>query len=389
MDRRFRPSRWPGTLVFAAALACSQPTEEPAGSGAEAPADPDFVAGKIAGEDVTLGEVDTWIMEQLFENATGKRNPNRLFELRKQALEQLADERALSAEAERQGVERDDLLRSQAEKSSAVPDAAITAYYEQHKQRYDDRPLEQLRGSIRRQLAAQMSQKGVEEYVSSLREAAGFTSLLEPPRFAIPGDGPSLGPADAPVTLIEFGDYQCPFCKNAEAAVEGVRSRYPTQVRLVYRHFPRESTHPHARAAALASACAHDQGKFWEYHRLLFAKAPQLNDAQLKSYAQQLSLDRAIFDTCLNEKKHASEIDASLAAAEDALVSATPAFFVNGLPVANSRGLEQLTRVIDEELVRLGFQVPESKTVAVHPASGAASEPSDPRATAETEPPHP
>jgi protein-disulfide isomerase len=357
--RRFL--RLAAALLPLAAFACSPPAEPPA-PGAAAPeaaqGDVSQPAGRFAGRDVTVGDIDEWIQEKLFENATGNRNPSRLYEIRKRALEQMAAEQALETAAAQAGKDRDTLLREEIEKRAAVSDEEVQSFYEQHKERYAGREFEQLAPSLRRQLEQQKRQKAAEEYMAGLRASTGFESTLEPPRFEIPGSGPTLGPDDAPIKLVEFSDYQCPFCKSAEKVVADVLERYPDQVQLVFRHFPLDNIHPQARGAAEAAMCAAEQGKFWEYHKVLFHESPKLGAAELGQYANQVGLDRAAFDACVAEKKHAAQVEADVEAGKKIGVAGTPAFYVNGLPVASGRSLEQFATVIDGELERLGLPVP-------------------------------
>ena len=378
-----RSLRLAAALVPLAAFACSPPAGEQTSDAPESPAavvatEP---AGRFGGRDVTVGDVDTWIKDKLFDNATGNRNPSRLFEIRKRALEQMAAEQALETAAEKAGTDRETLLREEIEKRSVVADDEIKAFYEQHKERYKGRSFEQLEPSIRRQLQQQKRQKAVEDYMGGLRASAGFESELEAPRFEIAGGGPTRGPADAPIKLVEFSDYQCPFCKNAEAVVEQVLERYPNQVQLVFRQFPLDNIHPQARAAAEAAMCAGDQGKFWEYHEALFRHTPKLGEAELGQYATQIGLDRAAFDACLAEDRHAATVQADVEAGQAIGVSGTPAFYVNGLPVSGARSVEQFAVVIDEELERLGLPVPPP------PAAPTAAAPSRQPAPAAPAPP--
>jgi protein-disulfide isomerase len=356
-----RSFRLAAALVPLAAFACSPPAERsapdasaPAAAGGEA----GELAGRFAGRDVTVGDVDAWIQQKLFDNATGNRNPSRLFEIRKRALEQMAAEQALETAAAQTGKDRETVLREEIEKRAALTDDEVKAFYEQHKDRYAGREFDQLAPSIRRQLEQQKRQKAAEEYLASLRASTGFQSVLEAPRFEIAGDGPSRGPADAPIVLVEFSDYQCPFCKSAEPIVAQVLERYPTQVRLEFRQFPLDNLHPQARGAAEAALCAQEQGKFWEYHKVLFHESPKLGEAELGAYANQVGLDRAAFDACLAEKRHAATVQSDVDAGEKVGVSGTPAFYVNGLPVAGGRSLDQFATVIDGELERLGLPVP-------------------------------
>jgi hypothetical protein len=214
-------------LALAVLLACSPSGEKSASGGAGPSASPDAskVAGKIGGREVTVGQIDDWVMDKLFSNATGNRNPTRLYELRKRALEQMAAEEALDAQAAKAHQDRETFLREEITKRANVTDDEVKAFYEAHKNRYGNRTFEQLQPILRRQLEAEKRQKAIQEYIAELRQQIGFESDLEPPRFQIAGDGPSLGPKDAPVTLVEFSDFQCPFCKATAPIVRQVLAR--------------------------------------------------------------------------------------------------------------------------------------------------------------------
>ena len=375
-------------LVLLLAIACS-PEDRSRAPGQPPAADEEAgaLAGRFAGREVTVGELDEWIKEKLFANATSNRNPNRLYELRRRALEQMASEQALETAAAQAGKDVDALMREEIEKRATVTDEEVRAYYEENKQRFGKRTFEQLAPTLRRQLEVQKRQQASQEYTSSLRAAIGFESLLEAPRFEIAGKGPSRGPEDAPITLVEFSDYQCPYCKAAEKVVAEVLERYPSQVRLEYRHFPLDSIHPHARRAAEAAMCAADQGKFWEFHRVLFEESPKLEPEKLGAYAQRVGLDRAAFDACLAEQRHAATVEADIEAGRAAGVAGTPAFYVNGRPVTAGRSLQQFSAVIDEELERLGVPVPPPPpppAPAPQPAAPAAQAPAPAAAQADT-----
>jgi protein-disulfide isomerase len=353
-------------LALAVLLACSPSGEKSASGGAGPSPSPDAskVAGKIGGRDVTVGQIDDWVMDKLFSNATGNRNPTRLYELRKRALEQMAAEEALDAQAAKAHQDRETFLREEITKRANVTDDEVKAFYEAHKNRYGNRTFEQLQPILRRQLEAEKRQKAIQDYIAELRQRIGFESDLEQPRFQIAGDGPSLGPKDAPVTLVEFSDFQCPFCKATAPIVRQVLARYPTQVRFVYRNFPLDNIHPLAHEAALAALCAEDQGKFWDYERVLFDRSPKLDEADLKQYARDVGLDGASFDACLDAKKHEDTIKADVAAGETAGVSGTPAFFVDGLLVTGARTANDFEAAINAELERLKIPVPAAPAAA-------------------------
>jgi protein-disulfide isomerase len=196
--------------------------------------------------------------------------------------------------------------------------------------------------------------------------------MLEPPRVSVAAEGPSLGPADAPVTIIEFSDFQCPYCGRASNTVKQIHERYPKQVRIVYRHLPLDSIHPHARPAAEAAACANAQSRFWEFHDKIFANQRALSAPDLQRYAKEVGLDVAAFDQCVTERKFQALVDLDLKAANTAAAAAgkrslgTPAFFVNGILVSGAKPAEEFYRLIDAELARAG--VPPATAAA--PAAG-------------------
>jgi protein-disulfide isomerase len=154
------------------------------------------------------------------------------------------------------------------------------------------------------------------------------------------------------VEVIEFSDFQCPFCMRANPTVEQVLKTYGDKIKFVYRHYPLPN-HPNARPAAEASACAEVQGKFWEYHDRLFANPTKLSDPDLKAQAAALGLDTAKFNACVDNHQQKPGVDADMAAGEAVGVTGTPAFFINGRSIEGAQPFESFKRVIDEELARV------------------------------------
>ena len=155
---------------------------------------------------------------------------------------------------------------------------------------------------------------------------------------ASPDDDPSWGPVDAPVTIIEFSDYQCPYCKRFhDETLPQIQAIYEGQVRFVYRDFPLTSIHPHAQKAAEASECADDQGRFWDYHDLLWTNQQDLDVASLKAYAGELGLDTATFDDCLESGKNAQEVQKDYSDGVSYGVQGTPSFFINDVKVQGAQ----------------------------------------------------
>jgi protein-disulfide isomerase len=344
-----------GALALVAFFAC-----EPAKQVEEEPVvgpTADLVVGKVGGDDVTVGDIDDWIKDQLFNQATRGANPMKVYEVRTRALEQMANERAMERAATRAGKDKDTLLKEEVEKRASVSDEEVQKYYDEHKDRFRNLPFEKVSPAVKRQLLAQKQVAAMQEYTKSLREEIGFESSLEPPRFEIAASGPAKGPADAPITLIEFSDYECPFCKASENVVKQVLERYPTQVKLVFKHYPLP-THPKARPAAEAALCAAEQGKFWEFHSLLFQNAPQIAPEQLVGIANAAGLDTPKWQECIAAKRNSAQIDADLEVGKSAGVAGTPAFYVNGVPVSGGRTVDDFAKAIDAELARLGLPVP-------------------------------
>ena len=335
-------------LASALCLACTPRDATPQASKAPATAEQTMVVAEMGGKPVTSGELDEWIRDDVFQREVMSKGKTELFDIRSDALQRMLDERLLRAEAEQQKLSMDDLFAKQASSSGAVSEDAVKAFYEQNKARMGSSTLEQIAPRIRSFLEEQQAGKARETYVTSLRDKAGVSIKLVAPRVEVAGDGPSRGPANAPVTIVEFSDYQCPFCKRAEPIVQEVLKRYPDKVRLVFRHFPLPM-HPNARPAAEAALCANEQGKFWEFHEKVFG-GTGLEEADLTGYASAAGIDAEKFKACVAERRFKDKVDADTKAGSEAGVSGTPAFFVNGIMLSGAMPVEKFSAIIESEL---------------------------------------
>lgn len=171
-------------------------------------------------------------------------------------------------------------------------------------------------------------------------------------RYDIPTEGyPSLGPEDAQIVLVEFSDYQCPFCKRwFDQVYQPLLAAYPGQIRLVYRNLPLTSLHPDAMSAAVAAMCAQDQGSFWQFHDKLFSDEYGLGRSAYTRYASDLNLDTAAFETCLDSGKFDQFIKEDMDFSLNLGVQSTPTFFINGLAIVGAQPLDVFKQVIDKEL---------------------------------------
>lgn len=172
------------------------------------------------------------------------------------------------------------------------------------------------------------------------------------------GDGPSFGPADAKVAIVEYSDFECPFCSRAAAAVKQLKERYGDKVRFVFRQYPLPM-HSNAQVAAEASLAAHAQGKFWALHDAMFENQRALDRASLEGYAEKAGLDMGKFKKDLDDKKYADVVKADMKLGEEIGVSGTPTMIVGTKRVANPSDFASISKIVDAELTAAGVPLPE------------------------------
>ena len=166
-------------------------------------------------------------------------------------------------------------------------------------------------------------------------------------------DDPAIGPPDAPVLIVEFSDYQCSFCARfALETLPQILETYEGKIKVVFRDFPLSSIHSNAQKAAEAAECADEQGKYWEYHDLLFQNQQALGVDSLKGYAQQLGLETDAFNECLDSGQYTSEVENDLAQGQSYGVTGTPTFFINGRLVRGAKPFSAFEAMIEEELAK-------------------------------------
>jgi protein-disulfide isomerase len=307
-------------------------------------------AAELHGEVITIGELDDWIKDDLFRRSTQGGDPSKLYELRKKALGKIIDERVVQREAETLGLTPDALMEQETAKRVTVSEADIDEFYQENKARMGEAELETIKQKIEQHLTSRANQAATLAYVASLRDAAQVAVHLDVPRTEIEPKGPSIGPEDAAVTIVEFSDYQCPYCKRAEPIIQQVLQRYPESVRFVFRHFPLDRIHPQARGAAEAAACADEQGRFWEFHEQLFAEGAKFDESDLEAYAVKAEVEIDGFRTCIQEGRTTALVEEDLQAGRKAGVTGTPAFFVNGIRLTGARPVEEFVELIEQEI---------------------------------------
>jgi protein-disulfide isomerase len=317
------------------------------GTGQEASAGANPTVAEVEGNPIKLEELDEWLKDEWLREKGS--DPSALFELRQAGLQRMIDVRLVEAEAERRGVDGEVILTEIIASAEPVSDEEIATFYEEHKDRIQgDHNLEKVTPEIRAYLEQERPALAMAEF----RSRADVEIFLSSPRFELAGHGVFKGREDAPVTLTEFSDYECPYCKRAEPTVDAILARYPERVRLEYRHLPLPF-HPHARGAAEAAVCAEAQGRFWEYHALVFQSQGQLSAEVLAGYADDLGLDREAFEACLTSTSTRQRIEQDIAVAQAAGATGTPTFFINGIMLPGARPEADFVEVIEAELARL------------------------------------
>ncbi len=336
-----------GLLLAATALGLWYSTESPVHADDPAPAADDVLA--------SVGDVQITQADLEAANAAGflqlRRDRQELLE---NTLDTVINQKLIDLEAAEQGVTTEQLLEQEVGSKVTEPtDEEIETFYEENKGRIQQ-AKEAVLPQIRRYLSNQSRQSQYQEYIAGLRAKHGVRSYLEPLRFEVATAGaPAKGPEAAPVTIVEFSDFECPYCSRVVPTLERVHEEYGDKVRLVFRQFPLHSIHPNAQKAAEASLCANDQERFWEMHDTMFQEQKALGVEQLKQKAERVGLEVEAFNECLDSGKYEDQVMADVEAGRNLGVSGTPAMFINGRFMNGAQPFEAIAKVIDDELARL------------------------------------
>jgi protein-disulfide isomerase len=331
-------------------------TATPAAPGASSASGDSTAAATVGGTVITLQALDKASATQLTKIRQQE------YDVRAEILTQMIQGELITLEAKAQKVTEVQLVDTEikAKAAKATPDD-VQKYYDQMKSRMGGKSFDDVKGDIEKMLNEQKinERKGV--YLNELTAKYEVKMLLDPPRSTItlrPGV-PAMGPADAPVTIVEWSDYQCPFCKRAHPTVEQVLNEYKDKVRFIYLDYPLPF-HQQAMPASEAVHCAEDQGKFWEYHTNLFVTPGDLSKTDLTKRAADLGLDNAAFEACMTANKHESLIKSNYDDGAALGVTGTPAFFINGRMLVGAQPIDQFRAIINDELSRKGVSTPKA-----------------------------
>jgi protein-disulfide isomerase len=309
------------------------------------------VVATVGNVSITLNEVDEKALQQQAGNFGNLKLSMALYEARRAAIDEIVGEKLLAQESKTRGITSAALMDQEiGSKITTVTDADVAAWYNANPSRVQGAKLDQVQAPIRSLLTQERTSTVYQGYVDQLKAKTPVRVMLEPPRQKVAVAGGAVrGAAAAPIEIIEFSDFQCPYCLRAFPTVNQVLSTYGDRVRLVYRHYPLPN-HPNARPAAEASQCAAEQGQFWQYHDRLFADPTKLSDEGLKQSAAALGMDAGRFNVCFDTHKYKDQVETDIKEGNEAGVSGTPAFFINGRMITGAQPFEAFKRIIDEEL---------------------------------------
>lgn len=274
------------------------------------------------------------------------------YKIESEALDTLIREKVVEVEAKKQGLSVEQLYQKEVDSKIPEPsDAEAHGYYLAVKGQ-QTLSFDTVKEQIKRLLKQAEIQEARGKYADSLRVKADVAIFLQPPTVQTGQVDPARveGNPQAPITIVEFADYQCPFCGRAESTVTDVLKKYNGKVNLAFRDFPLSTIHPHAEDAAEASRCAEAQGKFWPMHDAMYADQSKLTEADLLETATRLGMDRGSFAACLKSGQYKAAIQEDFEAGQRAGVTGTPAFFINGRFLNGSVPEAQFEQIINSEL---------------------------------------
>ncbi|MDH3744239.1 MAG: thioredoxin domain-containing protein [Acidobacteriota bacterium] len=309
----------------------------------------DKVLATVGDHTVTRREVEEKIASGLRELEQKR------YEMLQQGLDLIVREKMVELAAAEMGMLPEALVEQEVQaKIAPVTDGQVDEFYEARKSQIQQ-PKTEVAGQIRDYLEQQQGVEAYATFVDGLRGKYKVETFLDPLRVEVASTGPAKGPEDAPVTIVEFSDFECPYCSRVVPTLDKVSDTYGDKVRIVFRQFPLSSIHANAQKAAEASLCANEQGKFWEMHDSMFASQRALGVEALKNKATELDMEPDRFNDCLDSSRYAEQVAGDLEAGQAAGVSGTPALFVNGRFLNGAQPYESVAQVIDDELRRAGL----------------------------------
>jgi protein-disulfide isomerase len=306
----------------------------------------DDVAATVGSTTISKADLEKHVKPRLIEI------DNERFEALKEGLDEMVADELFKQEAKAQNISPDQLEAKEITAKAGEPtDAEIQQVYDANKAQLQGQTLDAVKPRIVEFLKEQKAAARKEAYINELKAKYKTVVNLKAPVIEVgTGGRPEKGPKDAPITMVVFSDYECPFCRRAESTVEEVLKKYEGKIKYVFRDYPLPF-HAKAKPAAVAANCAIPQGKFFEYNQKLFVT--DLSPENYKKIAGDLGLDQKKFDECV-AKNDVKSIDQDLADGAAVGVNGTPAFFINGRMLSGAQPFEAFKVIIDEEVAKAG-----------------------------------
>ncbi len=299
----------------------------------------------VAGQPIYDDDLLPFVQAQVFQLRLQE------YDVKSKALENLVNQKLLEAEARKKGIPAEKVLEQEVDAKVAEPtETELQALYIVQKQQLG-KSFDEIKPQLLQLLKKSRIQEARESYYKRLRDQAGVSIFLQKPKVQVAYDPARLrGDPKAPVVIVEFSDFQCPYCQAVQPTLKTLLAKYEGRVSLAYRDLPLRDVHPQAELAAEASRCAGEQGKFWEYHDVLFANQNKLDRPGLVELASGLKLDEKRFDSCLSGGKYKEQIEQDRQLGLRAGVSGTPGFFINGNMLSGNLPQDSFEKTIQAEL---------------------------------------
>ncbi|MCC7460800.1 MAG: thioredoxin domain-containing protein [Proteobacteria bacterium] len=315
----------------------------------------DEVLVTINGEAVTESTFDKELTGR--EKGAIIKAKSELYEAKKGVLEEFVFNKLIETEAKKKNVSTEEYMKSEVDgKIKAVKDKEVDDFYKNVKLQYEKNgkvapPLnDAVKGQIKQQLTMKATMERREALNAELLKKNKVVYSIQQPRMEVEkGNLPVKGSERAPITIVEFSDFQCPYCKKGSDTMKEVAKKYGSKVQYYFRDFPL-SFHDRGKPAANAARCAAEQGKFWQYHDKLFEDQKKLTDEDFIALGKSLKLDMAKFEPCVKESKHMSDVEKDMRDGENAGVSGTPAYFINGIFLSGALPIKKFEEIIEAEL---------------------------------------
>lgn len=335
-------------VVLFSIAACTNGTSKP--SYLFKPAVKEGLAAKVGSIEITNAEIADGIESDLFEAET------KVFEIKFNRLKSLLLQKYMDKDPRKKGISNDEFLEKYISKDVVISEKEIDAFIKDQ-----NIPAEhinpQVREKIKNYLEMERKKEAVDKWIAEQTKKDPVEVYIPKPRrptFPVEvGTSPATGAKDAKVTIVEFSDFQCPFCAKGADILKEIKKKYGNKVQIAFKNFPLPF-HNHAEQAAVAGLCANEQGGdyFWKMHDEMFASQDSLDAEGLKKTAKKIGLKADAFDKCLAENKYLAQVKADMEEGRKVKVKSTPTFFINGQLINGAQPMDVFAEIIDEELAR-------------------------------------